>query len=156
MEREVKFRGKRVDGKGWVVGDLVKGYVHHKSGTSILVNGCLWFEVEPSTVWQYTGLKDRNGLDIFEGDVLKFLAKTSPYLPCGFGSHEINAVLVVKKLLSGFTLMKPNHVKTGETIPNLVGNVTNYNFWCHQRSFEIIGNIHDNPELLEQLKQVES
>ena len=119
--REILFRGKlKVDNgehkKGdWVFGDLVRIKDGEKTSTMIYGFG----EVDPSTVGQYTGLTDKNGKKIFEGDILKF------------GDFVYSIEWKEDRLGYGYA------ERADRMLEQDGGHCT------------IIGNIHENPELLE-------
>lgn len=67
----IKFKAKRLDGKGWVIGDLLHSY---ENGAIIVpIEGGGAFSVDPDTICQFTGLKDCDGKEIFEHDLIRFV-----------------------------------------------------------------------------------
>ena len=137
--REILFRGKRLDNGEWVEGAFlndrdgafcicpsVSDISYGDSGNRMRI-GC-WYKVDPSTVGQYTGLKDKNGKRIFEGDVAKVLqGKDKDIAYVGFEN--------------GAFMLYP---KTGNIYER-----TLWEYWYNDWDVEVIGNITDNPELLE-------
>ena len=75
MKREIKFKAKRLDGKGWVEGSLIRSTTGIKERAYIVDNFSSMSDysvigVDPSTVCQFTGLTDKNGTPIYEGDIV--------------------------------------------------------------------------------------
>ena len=161
--REILFRGKRMDNGEWAEGYL---YEHEPALVGIVSENDVpepskWFiartgftdwnmprpvefvEVDPSTVGQYTDLKDKNGKQIFEGDIVKSdngaqssisVVKFGEYYPkmfyamldiCCTGVQHLNA--------NGFYLESAKHEDM---------------ILFKSRHLVVIGNVHDNPELL--------
>ena len=118
--REILFRGKRVDNGEWLYGCYYHCIGTAYGATFIVVNDFGFIEVIPHTVGQYTGLTDKNGVKIFEGDIVK-------------NSRDVG-LLYYKEKNSAFTVK---------------GWEYGYWLWHDKEDIEVIGNIYDNPELLE-------
>lgn len=145
--RTIKFRGKRLDNGEWVYGFLTcytdkVSVIQHWNEKGHLTG----YGTNPELVGQWTGLVDRYGKEIFEGDICKFVI-----LPEEEKVKQAKALLYViqwKNACFGFKPLFPDlvHADDKEWCP----------FWddesgemWHERYFEIISNIHDNPELME-------
>ena len=126
---EILFRGKRATNGDWVYGDFVHGNERKSLRDSIFVYDSETqsfndYEINPSTLGQYTGLTDKNGKKVFEGDIIR---KTNK------GRHP---EIFIANIRTCFY--------TNEEV--YYGPFDHFTESCE---YEIIGNITDNPELLE-------
>ena len=150
MKREILFRGKRVDNGEWVHGkglqqckdelgneivaiftDIVKSEKYIKKEGRYT----LYYEpVKAETLGQYTGLKDKNGKQIFEGDILDYIGKRKDNMNKVYRRkvvfHEGMFALLSKEL-QAYSALNYHCMKDGRS------------------AWRVIGNIHDNPELIE-------
>lgn len=128
--REILFRGKRVDNGEWVQGDLLQNVdcLKIREQEKDIKHIARSFEVFPETIGQYTGITDKNGKKIFEGDKLQF-----DYLGKNLGVNGIGTV-VFDKGKFGVLWGWHNEFVCLDGFANT--------------TIEIIGNIHDNPELM--------
>lgn len=134
--RETLFRGIPMCSKGFIEGDLT----HINDDCYIGSEGTSFTRCVPDTVGQFTGLTDKNGVKIFEGDVVKYIYSPNrqdggfvPYY--GTASVEYN--------------------KTRYILKNIIKGKRSSRNWSYQpmaseklSHLEVVGNIHDNPELL--------
>ncbi|MBQ9339656.1 MAG: hypothetical protein IJS13_04900 [Paludibacteraceae bacterium] len=131
MAREIKFRAKSLDGI-WEYGELHlrcnHPHIHNLIGAKIYI--------KPDTIGQYTGLHDKNGKEIYEGDIVKFVYSV-PRL--GKPSEERTDIGYV-----GFLQQEAGFVIVFKKREQRLGRRSACEFCV-----EVIGNIYDNPELLE-------
>ena len=129
--REILFRGKRIDGGGWVEGDLArrKSRFAPQLNTTYGISDAfgVFCAVDPETVGQYTGLTDKNGKRIFEGDI------------CNCRKFECVGKIEWCEYDASFDF----YVLCGG------GVYDSENLYDYADELEIIGNCYDNPELLE-------
>lgn len=134
--REIKFRGKRIDNSEWIYGDYYKKIIYKDSGKGQIIHyigwqikdkdGTRWNEYEAvdiETVGEYTGLHDKNGKEIYENDIVRDYDE-------GFLYHVLFGEYYAQFMFYDFV---------------------NDDYYDNRdiAEHEIIGNIHDNPELLE-------
>lgn len=153
--REIEFRGKAVDGK-WYYGSLLVDTYHEPNWEDLknpkerkvfqisyrnsdFINHYQYITVDPETIGQYTGLKDKNGKKIYEGDIFEiedegyFVVQWS-----GAGYFELQFYGYYERCLDG---------NAYETCWGLLDCEPIWNYDIEKMS--VIGNKYDNPELLE-------
>ena len=140
--REIKFRGKRLDNDiqtgpadGWVTGFYYQGLCEGEVRHFIASCPCVW-EVDPATAGQYTGMKDKSGKEIYEGDIFRDnngVLRSVFRVPGGLAFEENPVVFGYDHRASSYPC-SPLAEYQNEV-------------WLSQ-CCEVVGNIHDNPELL--------
>lgn len=127
--REIKFRGKRTDTKEWVYGyyahttlsdeafSLGNCMKHH-----LIIDSGVYYEVIPESVGQYTGLKDKNDKEIYEGDIVNH-KNPKPFK---------DSIYKVEFLNGGFAIKNSDYTEDLNE------------FLKYSSSAEVIGNIYEN------------
>ena len=147
--REILFRGKRVDNGEWVIGyyvqkqdPLLVGAAYHciltqeKDSCGCLMSTVSWYNVTPESIGQYTGVKDKNGKRVYEGDIVV--------------AHITQNALTHTEKYKGIYEVKYHDKHCYFYLAKRKNNILFDGNWRYFLSeIEVIGNIHDNPELLE-------
>lgn len=159
--REILFKGKRKDNGEWVEGDLLHNdntnypmtligsliLSRNKYTDEICIDGYGLIEVDPETVCQYTGLKDKNGKKIWEGDIVRF--EGYGYMP----EVEIGEV-VFSRGCFGVEYLSKLYKALGHNDKSFhrIGKTSKWRDMGASGiityTYEVLGNIFDNPELL--------
>lgn len=126
--REIKFRGRRLDNREWVYGSLI--IFHDWEGNrrvQIVDDVGNIYEADPATVGQYTGLKDKDGKEIYEGDIIRCFCPETLFI-------DYTGIIKFKDCSFNFYHIDGDGMLRMRDFDGL--------------AIEIMGNIHDNPELL--------
>lgn len=133
--REIVFRGKDINNKGWVYGALVQQQDNPLREKTLIISysnyqygdfsEAVIHEVDPETVGQYTGFADKNGKKIFEGDILSI--------------YNSKAFLFAVAWNDNHYILKCTTDGVSDNILNVIES---------PEDVEVVGNIYDNPELI--------
>lgn len=129
--REIKFRGKRVDNNEWIYGT----FIFHNGEYKFYGHNGEFYEVTTETIGQFTGLKDKNGKEIYEDDIVQYRITIKNY--------------------DDDEMLNPRYYATPQFQERVLKSKVSYNYNSFVISdntkwneLQVIGNIHENPELL--------
>lgn len=126
MNRQIIFRGKRLDNGEWIYGDLQLGDGDHIPMIGVVRGGHdpIYYQVEEATIGQFTGLRDKDSRPIYEGDIV---------MQRGYSGVKP----MVVRFEQGAFIVGWHGGSSTQTRPMLI-----------QKRCEVIGNVIDNPDLL--------
>jgi uncharacterized phage protein (TIGR01671 family) len=131
-DRKIKFRGKKIhNNQEWAYGYYVYNVLYPDSYSSHRIEPG-GFKIDPDTLEQYTGFKDKNGKEIYEGDLLGEIVKID-------GEDIMSAIPVLWNDEMAMFVVDLSFVKDGSYVEPL---------YQHYENMKIIGNVYDNPDLL--------
>lgn len=154
--REILFRGKRTDDYEWIEGSLCTTIPSDEDFYTISYFDFEGYYIEekviPETVGQYTGLTDKNGKKIFEGDIIRYSdsGEYEMYLeslecPEEYDGINFKNMWTINEVVYGIAINYPAFdLNRHDWEVNGLSNLSESGCYF----YEVIGNIHDNPELL--------
>lgn len=150
MEDRYLYRAKRIDNGEWMEGYLYRLSERLNPFIMLVHRGGEAYEVDPSTICQCTGLKDKNGKLIWENDILMCHGNRNDLVKAVFGEFYVIDVETLEKIdrVIGwhYEVLPTDSLSKCEPFCLSMPLTEGYVKTCE---FEVIGNIFDNPELLE-------
>jgi len=141
--REIKFRGKEEYSGEWVYGYYCRGgWIDPVNGVETprhIIHAEYLFDIDPDTLGQYTGLRDKNGKEIYEGDIVECVSWNEYFSKDGQPMEVFRRKMHISFLNGRFVMVEPMPEPMEDNVWDIIYN----------GDIEVIGNICDNPELLE-------
>ena len=139
--REIEFKAKRKDNNEWIYGDLLQPTElcnTYEISDKNTIDGSR-YDVDKETIGQYTGLKDKNGKKIFEGDIVKIHSHSFDF---GFAKDRIGQIKYMDGSFGFYVPQSENEYLFNELLLEDTYGELDY--------YEVIGNIWENGDLLKE------
>ena len=142
--REILFRAKTVKNVHWIWGDLFRAGTEPSDGEFSISywddeDGWMNENVQPATIGQFTGLTDKNGKRIFEGDIVECVSWNEYFSKDGKPMEPFRRKMFVDFRKGGFKMVEPMPEPMKDNEWDIICN----------GDIVVIGNIHDDPQLIE-------
>ena len=139
--RDIRFRGKTLKGE-WIVGDLMRTNGQTGDGWAIQYedpeSGWMMEDVRVGTIGQFTGLHDKDGRDIYEGDLVEMMRTPEKMRRRVMTRHIVNSWSVCDWIFESLTK---------EVLGQSMANHSDFDSY----RFTVVGNIHDNPDMVQEV-----